>query len=123
MTWRKRAAPDQAWRSPIGQSRRQGQEEQDDAAGTRRARALTTPSGDRATARIHLRRRAGTRRAYTYLRWDHHNVRYELLIGEATHPQRTDNLAAGWALVSKNGLLQPAGRTRWHTTVSPPEST
>lgn len=93
------------------------------AAGGRHARHLTTPGGQRATARVTLRVRPATRRAYAYLVWNHNRVRHELLLGESTHPHRALNLQAAWTLVKDNALLTPAGRSTWPRRVSPAEST
>jgi DNA mismatch endonuclease (patch repair protein) len=120
--WRADRATDQQWRGGLGRSRRQGQAEQDHAAGgSSHHRRLTTASGTRATARVVLRRRSGTRRVYAYLMWSHHRTRHEQLLGEVSQLTRSANLQAAWALVRQHQLLTPAGRAAYRTTVTPTE--
>ena len=119
--WRERPIPDHAWRTHLGQSRRASQEEQDEAAGSRHARTLITRSGGRALARVSFRVRRGTRRAYAYLLWDYASTRHEMLLGEATHSTRRDNLSAAWALIHQHSLLKEEGRRAWPRKVTPPE--
>ena len=119
--WRATRNPDHAWRALDGQTRRAGQAEQDDTAGGRQARRLTTSTGERAMARMAFKARPGTRRAYAYLVWNHARVRHELLLGEADQPTRRLNLTLAWRIVHDHQLLQAAARARWHRSVTPPE--
>lgn len=119
--WRARRIPDHAWKALEGQTRRDAQAEQDHAAGGRHRRHLTTPAGDRATARVTFKARPRTRRAYAYLVWNHHRVRHELLLGEADQPTRRENLGLAWTLIQKYELLNHVARDRWPRTVTPPE--
>lgn len=119
--WREAPIPDHAWKPLPGQTRRASQDEQDEAAGSRHARTLTTLSGDRALARVSFRVRRGTRRAYAYLLWDHASTRHEMLLGEARLAIRQDNLRAAWALIHEQHLLLADARERWPRNVTPPE--
>jgi hypothetical protein len=82
---------------------------------------LTTKAGGHAIARVSFRVRRGTRRAYAYLLWDHASTRHEMLLGEATHSTRRDNLGAAWALIHQYSLLEAEARRAWPRTVTPPE--
>ena len=119
--WRETPISDHAWKPLPGQTRRASQDEQDEAAGSRHARILTTPSGGRALARVSFRVRRRTRRAYAYLLWDHASTRHELLLGEASLSTRRDNLHAAWALIHEHHLLHVDARERWPRNVTPPE--
>ena len=119
--WRASPIPEHAWKARQGQTRRASQAEQDQAAGTRHARTLTTKEGGRALARVSFRVRRGTRRAYAYLLWDHASTRHEMLLGEASHSTRRGNLDAAWALIHQHSLLKEEGRRAWPRKVSPPE--
>ena len=119
--WRASPIPEHAWKALQGQSRRASQDEQDQAAGARHARTLTTKEGGRAVARVSFRVRRGTRRAYAYLLWDHASTRHEMLLGEASHSTRRDNLCAAWALIHKHSLLHEEARRAWPRKVTPPE--
>ena len=119
--WRTSRIADAAWRPPPGQSRATAQAEQDHAAGGRHTRRLTTASGANAYGRVKLRNRKGTRRGYAYLTWDHDGRRHELLLDEAVHARRDQNLHAAWELIHLHDLLTPQGRKAWPKTVTPDE--
>ena len=65
--------------------------------------------------------RRAPRRAYASRRGDHDSTRHEMLLGEASHSTRRDNLCAAWALIHQHSLLHEEARRAWPRKVSPPE--
>jgi DNA mismatch endonuclease (patch repair protein) len=97
--WNDTIPPDAAWRCKPGMTRAARANEQDIAAGGRKARELPLPDGRIALASVALRLYLRTRRIRAYLRWSDRGVTGERYLGEVTLATRAENLRAAWELV------------------------
>jgi hypothetical protein len=79
--------------------------EQDEAAGSRRARTVTFKDGGTATASIVLVRPKRGRRVYAYLRFKYRQRNHALYVGQATALTREESLRQAWRQVKKKRLL------------------
>ena len=104
--WAKAKVDPASYRPPVGRSVADAAAEQDEAAGGRERRKLSTTSGGQATASIELKIPGKGRRVYAYLRYVEDGRTVNRYVGEAPGADRTERLRRGWALARSKGLLQ-----------------
>lgn len=96
--------PDSVWKPTSGRGHQAAAQEQDKAAGSRKARTTFGPGGEKVIVSIRLQRLG--RRIYAYLQAKTLATSFALYVGEARGQNRQEMLAYAWRLARRKGKLK-----------------
>lgn len=118
--WKHDPPPDRAWKGRPGRGRDAQAAEQDRAAGGRLRRSVDLGDGRFARASVELKVLPDTRRIRAYLRWSDGGKSPARYLGEVEHDTRAANLAQGWGLAWRKGLLaeEPPPEGSWASSAA-----